>query len=246
MDIQKWFDNNGSYAEGLELYQMLPTFSNVQFKSLRIENFSNFIRLKYELKRGLTLGYNVSTIPNEIPVIPEIPENSDLEEEKKKAILEASKKESFAKETMAMYPPELHPVYRQRISDFYLACELKFKLNALEPKDEKTALEIILQIEPLWEKIDRAWMVLEYWKDNSRIMPTEATIDYSKFTPQKLWKEKALIETRISKRKKTLNNLEKTLEADPENRLTANQYKKRKEVLEQLRVDLEIIKNLLK
>lgn len=247
MDIQKWFDTSGSYEEGLALYQQLPTFSNLQFKSLKKESFSNFIRLKYELKRGLMLGHNVDLIPevnNEIPENPEIPENSDST--LSAAIIEESEKQNFAKETMAMYPMELHPVYRQRISDFYLACELKFKLNRLKRKQEKEALEIILQLEALWNKIDRAWMILEYWKDNGRIMPSESSIDYSKLTPLELVKEKVLLEARISKRKKTLENLGKALEADPENRLKANQYKIKKEALEQFKVDLETIKNLLK
>lgn len=250
MNIQEWFDKSGSYADGLKLYEQLPIKSVILQKAFKVENFSNFIKLKYELKRAIHLGLSISINPeitNENPIIPEIPVNSDSAVQVDYNLLVAeSERQSFAKETMAMYPMELHPVYRQRVSDFYFACELKFKLNRLAANEEKAALDLIIQIEKLWDKIDKAWVILEHWKDNARIMPTAASIDYTTFTPMKLANEKSLIESRISKRTKTLENLSKALEADPENRNKANQYNLKKEALEQLKIDLETIKNILK
>jgi hypothetical protein len=218
-------------------------------KAFKVENFSNFIKLKYELKRALNQGHNPSLAPEkqEILEIPIIPENSDpVIQVDYKSIVAASEKVSFAKETMAMYPMELHPVYRQRISDFYEACELKFILNAQPEKAEKESLALIIKIEKLWDKIDRAWMVLEHWKDNARIMPFTTSVDYSTYTGIQLANEKDLLESRISKRDKTLKKLEEALDADPNNRTAANQYLIKKEALEQLKIDLETIKKLLK
>jgi hypothetical protein len=66
---------------------------------------------------------------------------------------------------MAMYPMELHSTYRQRVSD--LACELKFQLNSITDDDE-TMRFIIIQLDDLWTRIDRAWMILGHWKDHNR------------------------------------------------------------------------------
>jgi hypothetical protein len=62
------------------------------------------------------------------------------------------------------------------VSDFYLACELKFQLNSTD--DETNALTIIIQLDDLWTRIDRAWMILGHWKDHNR-MPTESHEDFS-------------------------------------------------------------------
>jgi hypothetical protein len=41
------------------------------------------------------------------------------------------------------------------------------------------ALTIIIQLDDLWTRIDRAWMILGHWKDHNRIMPTESHEDFS-------------------------------------------------------------------
>jgi hypothetical protein len=38
---------------------------------------------------------------------------------------------------------ELHSTYRQRVSDFYLACELKFQLNSITDDDETMRLPLL-------------------------------------------------------------------------------------------------------
>ncbi|MBN8565239.1 MAG: hypothetical protein J0M25_00705 [Flavobacteriales bacterium] len=248
MKIKSWFDRSGSFAEGVELYAQLPQPSIHLLKLFKVENTSNFIRLKYELKLAINKGLDKI----EIPKNPEIPENSqpktNTEEDSAflNQLIESSSKAEFSKETMAMYPPELHKVYRKRISNFYEACELKFKLNALPEEANDQALKIILQLESLWDKIDKAWEILHHWRDHHRIMPTDVSEDYSKFTPMQLANEKGLLETRISKRKKTLEGISKKMDADPVNRVLANSYHKKKEELEQLQVNLETIKKILK
>lgn len=246
MNIQDWFDNSGSYADGVKLYALLPNCSNLMLKSFRVENFSNSLQLKYELKRALNSGFNPKL--SEITEISEKPEIKEVPQQKisHEDLAKQSERTEFPKETMAMYPMELHSVYRERISNFYKACELKMKLNSLQPSQEKEALGLILQIEKLWDLIDRAWMVLEHWKDTARIMPFSESVDFSKYSAVQLVNEKSLMEVRISKRQKTLDKIYADLEANPEDRLKANQYNKKKEELEQLKIDLETIKKLLK
>lgn len=247
MDIQKWFDTDGSYSDGVELYKLLPTVSHNLLRGLKIENFSNSIKLRYELKSALNRGQNVSLLPNKkvetVAIAPEPTLDDQLPIE---FLIEETKKQTFAKETMAMYPVELHSVYRERVTSFYTACELKFKLNRIPDQDQESALKIILQLEDLWQKNDKCWMVLEYWKENNRMMPIASAVDYSKFSPIQLFTEKGLLEVRISKRKKTIVGFENHLEKNPHDAVKRNLYNKKLEELEQLILDLETIKNLIK
>lgn len=243
MDINQWFKKNGSFEVGVQLYALLPNASNSLIRSFKTENFSNFLTLKYELKRALNLGINVS-IEKKKKVI-EVAPLPEIETVPLNYIIEESQKQTFAKETMAMYPVELHSTYRERISNFYMACELKFQLNRLPASNEKEALELILKLESLWAKIDKAWEILGYWKENNRLMPTEQSKDYSKLSIQELYKEKPLLEARISKRKKTILGFESYLEANPDDKVKLNLYKKKLEELEQLSVDFETIKKLI-
>lgn len=248
MKIQEWFDKSGSFTEGVELYSKLPNRSVNLMRLFKVENFSNFIRLKHELKVAINKGLDKVEIP-EIPKIPKITvplPAAEADPAILKSLIESSSKSEFDKENMAIYPRELHPVYRERISNFYKACELKFELNALAEDSNDSALDLILQIESLWDKIDKAWVILHHWRDHHRLMPTEVSKDYSTFTPMQLANEKCLLETRISKRRKTILGIEKRIDSDPSNRVLANSYNQKKEELEQLIIDLEIIKKILK
>lgn len=246
MDIQKWFDLDGSYSDGVKLYALLPNASHNMLRGLKVENFSNSIKLRYELKRALNFGNNVSLLPLkkvEVKPVPPEPKEDDLPIE---FLIEETKRQTFAKETMAMYPLELHSVYRERITTFYTACELKFKLNRVPDNDSEGALKIILELENLWSKNDKCWMILEYWKENNRLMPVASAVDYSKFSPMQLFNEKGLLEVRISKRKKTISGFVNHLEANPNDNTKRNLYNKKLEELERLILDLETIKMLIK
>ncbi|WP_264560683.1 hypothetical protein [Flavobacterium sp. N501239] len=150
------------------------------------------------------------------------------------------------KETMASYPMGLHSVYRDRISNFYNACELKFKLNALPADDEEEAFDLIIQLEELWERIDRAWFVLNHWKDYGRIMPFDTSEDFKKMNAIQLVKRRDQLQTSISKRNKTLEKIIQEVESSPEDRVKLNLLNRKKEQLQQLIIDLETIRNLLK
>jgi hypothetical protein len=244
MDIKSWFSSQGSYADGLKLYSQLPTCNVNLLRSFARENTSNFLKLKYELKKALLSGSSV--IVSKTENVPTEPKKAVSVEPLLKEIIKQSSAVSFEKETMAMYPMELHSTYRQRVSDFYLACELKFQLNSIADDDESDALKIIIQLDDLWTKIDRAWMVLGHWKDHNRIMPTESHEDFSQVSGNKLVMLRDNLQSSISKREKTIESMQERVKASPEDRTILNLLNRKLEQLEQKKIDLETIRKKLK
>lgn len=244
MDIQSWFSSQGSYADGLKLYSQLPTCNQNQLRNFAKENTANFLKLKYELKKASLSGQS-AIVPKTEKIAPE-PKKEPKPEPLLQEIIQASAAVSFNKETMADYPSELHSTYRQRVSDFYLACELKFQLNATPDDDESNALKIIIQLDDLWTRIDRAWMILGHWKDHNRLMPTESHEDFSQVSGNKLLMLRNNLQSNISKREKTVQSISERVKASPEDRTVLNLYNRKLEQLEQMKIDLETIKKRLK
>lgn len=243
MDIQSWFNSSGSYADGVMLYSQLPSCNANVLRSFAKENSANFLKLKYELKKASLSGES-TIIPKTEKIVTE-PKKVPKSEPLLKEIIKQSAAVSFEKETMAMYPMELHSTYRQRVSDFYLACELKFQLNSIADDDEENALKIIIQLDDLWTRIDRAWMILGHWKDHNRIMPTEGSEDFNSLSGNKLIMLRNNLQSNISKREKTIESMQERVKASPEDRTLLNLYNRKLEQLEQKRIDLETIRKLL-
>lgn len=244
MDIQSWFSSQGSYADGVMLYSKLTTCNANVLRSFARENTANFLKLKYELKKA-SLSLTDTNVAQLVKVAPE-PKKPIKPEPLLQEIIKQSAAVSFEKETMAMYPMELHSTYRQRVSDFYLACELKFQLNAIADDDENDALKIIVQLDDLWTKIDRAWMILGHWKDHNRIMPTESHEDFSQVSGNKLVMLRDNLQSSISKREKTIESMQERVKASPEDRTLLNLLNRKLEQLEQKKIDLETIRKKLK
>lgn len=243
MDIQSWFSSQGSYADGLLLYSQLPSCNQNLMRSFAKENTSNFLKLKYELKKAL-LSDQSTIIPKVEKIVAE-PKKEPKPEPLLQEIIKQSADHSFEKETMAMYPMELHSTYRQRVSDFYLACELKFQLNSIADDDEDDALKLIIQLDDLWTRIDRAWMILGHWRDHNRIMPTQAE-DFSGVTGNKLLMLRDNLQSSISKREKTIESMQERVKASPEDRSLLNLLNRKLEQLEQKKLDLETVRKKLK
>lgn len=244
MNIQSWFATQGSYEDGVKLYSQLPSCNANVLRSLAKENSANFLKLKYELKKASFSDKDTNvSVKQEVVSEPKKPTKPEplLNE-----IIKQSAAVSFQKETMAMYPMELHATYRQRVSDFYLACELKFQLNSVAEDDEKQALDIIVQLDNLWTRIDRAWMILGHWKDHNRMMPTEVSEAFDTMSATKLVMLRNNLQSTISKREKTIESMKERVIASPEDRSLLNLYNRKLEQLEQKKIDLETIRNLLK
>lgn len=245
MDIEKWFKNKGSYSQGVALYAALPRHNKTLLQKLATESPANLLKLKYELKMAMGSGQKATVTPvvaKPVPVPAEKPDNKPAEQ----VLIKQAVDGFFAKETMAMYPAELHTVYRDRVNCFYQACELKFKLNRLRPDQEQEALELILQLDALWQKIDRYWDMLNHWKEHKRIMPVAESEDFTQLSADKLMLRRKLLDTNLSKRRKTIAALEATVQASPEDRTKLNLLNRKKEQLQQLINDLESIRKALK
>lgn len=245
MGIDDWFKKSGTYAEGVAIYKALPNCNRFLLKSFEKETTANLLKLRYELKKAVLSGYSGSVIQEKKertePEKKQVSEPNEFE-----SLITKSADESFAKETMAMYPMELHSVYRQRVSDFYMVCELKFQLNAVSKADESKALELMFKIEDLWTKIDKAWTILNHWKEHNRLMPTEESEDFSKLNGIQLHNKRSNLESSISKRKVTINKVDAQLDIDPHNRVLIQKKLRKLEELQQLETDLETIRNLLR
>ncbi|MEZ0182644.1 hypothetical protein AB9T89_10390 [Flavobacterium oncorhynchi] len=244
MDIQSWFSDKGSFADGVKLYSELPSCNANILRSFSKENAVNFLKLKYELKKASFSVQNA--IVQNVEKIATEPMKEVKKASLEKEIIKRSEELSFKKENMAMYPMELHSTYRQRVNDFYLACELKFQLNALSGDNEIQALEIIIQLEDLWTRIDRAWKILNHWKEHNRIMPTEESEDFSKLSGVQLVMMRNKLESRISKRQKTIDAMAIVVENSPEDKSLLNSFNRKLEQLQQLKIDLETIRKILK
>lgn len=87
-------------------------------RSFSKENTANFLKLKYEVFKKAILNGSVATAPKLEKVVTASPEKTLNAEPLLEQIVQQSAAASFEKETMAMYPMELHPIYRQRVNDF--------------------------------------------------------------------------------------------------------------------------------
>lgn len=246
MDIESWFASSGTYQDGLTLYSQLPSCNAMTLRNMQRENSTNFLKLKYELKKALMSG-SVVSVQKPKESTPE-PKKTVIKVEPQpllQTIIQQSADVSFHKEHMGLYPAELHSVYRERISNFYKACELKFQLNAVPDREDSDALNIILQLEDLWTKIDKAWMILDHWKDHNRIMPVKCSEDFAQLSPVKIVLMRNNLEAKISKRQKTIDSMFEKVKSNPEDQLISNNYNRKLEQLHQLKIDLETVRNLL-
>lgn len=243
MDIDSWLKNKGSYADGLALYALLPGCNKTLLAKLGVESPQNLITLKYELRmaKGTKLNVVLPVKENKLPVAVKPKLAAPISAK----VIEQAAAAEFGKETMATYPPELHPVYRQRIENFYMACELKFKLNALEPDQEEEALALILEIDSLWHKIDKAWDILTHWKEYRRIMPVAASQDFSAMSALQLHTLYGNMKSAKTKRSATLVKLEQYVAQNPEDRTKLNLLNRKKEQFQQLLNDLEEVKMII-
>lgn len=243
MTISEWFTSDKDYNKGLAILATVPGVSPALLGQLKNETRSNFLILKYELKKMENNPIYIKSITKKklvlkpLSVVPKINNTS---------IIETSVAKEKTKESIALYPIELHGTYRKRIDDFYEMCSLKMQLNEVDEDANDVALSIILKIEDLQSKIDLADEALNYWKENNRLMPVEPKVDLNKLKPMEIFKKIALLETSISKRKKTLESLSQHLKLHPDDLTKRNLYLRRIEYMQQLVLDLSKLKEISK
>ena len=85
-------------------------------------------------------------------------------------------------------PVKLHPLYIKQKNDFYKACSLKIELNDLPPEAETRALEICIEIENLFDAIEKSWKVFDYYQEFKTIPEITTEKTYQDLTPAQLLK----------------------------------------------------------
>lgn len=257
MSIQEWFKSGCNYQEGVKLYEVHGRNKNLIRLFRRGNDKKNVQLLHYELNKILRQSSDKSRTPvrqvsdkkptrlivNHSPRVLSSSLPSD-----QMATQPSEELKKMKSKPISFYPVVLHPVYHQRINSFLQACSLKMKLNELPEDEVEKAFELQFQIFNLFELNDKCWTILRHYEDTGRIMPLKSSEDYSKLNPGELFRMQQNLYSRISKRKKTIDNKEKELNATKEPGKIARLEQtiiEKKEELQQLENDIAEISRLM-
>ncbi|WP_064967984.1 hypothetical protein [Tenacibaculum ovolyticum] len=179
MDIKKWIENKGNYKDGILLYSQLSKHNKLLLKKFKQkETKSNFVKLRYELQKNIAATIEVKAEKRlELPIAPVF-----ISEEK-----------VYRKVLLKELPFELHESYRDQKDNYYKATSLHLQLTALKPHEHDKALGFCIEIEELFDSIEKTWELLDYYKEHGRILETKNE-DFS------LMSETDLLLTRMSRR----------------------------------------------
>lgn len=163
-------------------------------KSFKQFSLQNFAKLKYELKK---LGD--PTPKEEIKPPPPTPEKAKTYRPKPfdDLILE--------------YPPALHSIFKKRWEVWLEACSLKIQLGNIPEKEPQKAFDIQWKIYQCFQELDQCQTILNHYREHKRIMPTKTQKDLSIMSEMELFKHRNNLRTLITRRKQTINLLEKNL-----------------------------------
>lgn len=198
MQINDWFTNGCDYDQGVALYAALNK-SNHNLVRLfkRKHSTNNEAKLKYELSkfRDVTVLPLVAVVNTE-KVNPQV----DLNQARSLSGVEVPPTNTYRPLKINELPVELHPMFIQQKTDFHTACSSKIILDALEPEQEQEALELCIKIEELFDSIERAWKVFDYYIEHGTILNV-ATTNFSDLSAAQLIQRRNQLRTRLSKEK---------------------------------------------
>lgn len=208
MNIDDWFKNDGSYDEGVMLYGKLAQCNrNLLRQLLKKENICNREKLRYEL--GKFIKHEISVKP--------ITQKKDDGELKNAAlqVYDSTVNKTSEQDTKGMLlinqlPVELHPLYIKQKGEFALACSLKMQLNALHPAEETRALEICLQIEELFDHIEKTWKIFHHYMDHGVVLTLEEK-SYDTYSAAELLRAEGSKMSTISKLNSRIKKYEEQL-----------------------------------
>ncbi|WP_314058649.1 hypothetical protein [Empedobacter brevis] len=255
MTVQEWKNRGKDYAIGVQLYSASERPNRVLIANfLRKETSVNRAKLEHELAKLGSVNIPLPLFENDNSETEElqnqVDELTDEVEDLNGHIFDLEKQIKnlelpFKKKPLAAYPPELHQTFISRVKAFYHWCELKLKLNLLPEESEKEALELLIEIDKTQAFVNRCWRILDYYDETKNILHDEIEIDYSKLSFDQQSKQKQLIFQKITKRKKTIDNLYKRLQKtlDGKKKLTIQNrlHEKHKELFDLERQKDELI-----
>ncbi|UKB81253.1 hypothetical protein [Chryseobacterium sp. MEBOG07] len=172
----------------------------VMMKKLSSFSLVNHSKLKYLIKQ-----FDVQSTEEKKEI------ESDKSESEPEIKIIIQKRESKFSDLISNYPQELHPVFKSRYDHWLSACSLKQQLNSVDRLDEITALKIQWEILGNIEAMEDCQRALDYYQDHKRILPIKTNKNFSGLTAIELLKTRNNLRSNITKRIKTLNQMESNL-----------------------------------
>ncbi|WP_300685516.1 hypothetical protein [Chryseobacterium sp.] len=120
-------------------------------------------------------------------------------------------RESKFSDLISNYPQQLHSVFKSRYDQWLTACSLKQQLNSIEFSDEKTALDIQWKIVESIELMEGCQRALDHYNKFKRILPVKSSVNFDDLSPIDLLKKRNNLRSNITKRSKTLKEMEANL-----------------------------------
>lgn len=186
-----------------ELLSKYSSLGGDQIMVKKLSSFSlvNHSKIKYLIKQLTTQTNTEQTKEIEFNAeTPEAPEQIEVQE-----------RESKFSDLISNYPQELHSVFKRRSDHWLSACSLKQQLNSVAKMDETTALKIQWKILENIEAMEDCQKALDHYKNHKRILPTKTDKSFSDLNPLDLLKKRNNLRSNITKRAKTLKQMEADL-----------------------------------
>lgn len=205
MTVQEWLSGKGNYNDGVRLLA-----KHTQNKELVrfFENESAINRMKLRIHLANLSKQKPPTKPSENKPVRKQVQISD------KVIDSSPGKSLQTKKPISFYPSELHETYQLRISSFLKASSLKVQLNNVPEENDEEALELQNQI---WEQLEinkKCWEILDHYDTTGQALPTKSKNDFSDLSAQELVNQRQRLYANVSKRKKTIENIEKQITSE--------------------------------
>lgn len=247
MQIQEWLDSGADYDTGLILYSKQPKHNkNLLRLFMRKNSHINLEKLKYELKKLSVNSLKKGGIAIEIIK----GANKHVNKSDELPIVNVSgntDNKQYRLLRINQLPVELHPLYIKQKNDFATACSLKIQLNDLPAEDETEALEFCLEIERLFDSIEKAWKVFDHYTE-FKVVPEMEDKTYDDLSPVLLLKAEKSKREAISKARARIKawttELDNTTDKTKRQKLH-RQLQKKNEDLMSHELALEKIKELI-
>lgn len=233
MNISDWLAGYGDYQDGLRL--LVKHTNNTQLlKQFAQESALNRMKMRIALS-NIAKTQTLKTVKTkQSPVL------SIVDKSPEKAVT--------TKKPISAYPKELHEIYQLRINSFLRASSLKVELNAVPEDDELSALELQTEIWKQLEVNKKCWQILDHYDTTGQVLPTKSTTDFSKLSPMEMVKQRQRLYVNVSKRKKTIENIELQISEEDKpgkiERLKSKLFQKKYE-LQELQNDIDKLSNLI-
>lgn len=201
--IEQWIKNKMPYAEGVTLYETLPSHNKVLLKNFKKkESALLHEKLKYELKKYLVpVPKTDKTYQNGTNVLKS--EKTDKTYQNGTNFVQYIAQTVTNEQTkQALYfhelPEDLRPVLLEANTLFKEICLLKVQLNDLPAHAEIKALEIITAIASKRKQNANCWKKLDYWQEH-KTAPKEVVSSFENVSPAQLLRKEQYHYAAISK-----------------------------------------------